>query len=223
MGRAGGGHRGARDRRSAAVGCAAGVGACQATLHTRACRGSPRPRVARDRDRQDPSARVARVSSEVAMIPADRPELAELRDAVRSLLAKAAPLADVERHGALPGGYERALWRRLAAEIGAAALLVPEKCDGVGAGIQEAAVVAEELGRALVPSPFLITAGLAALLLQDSPDAGGLLAKIAAGKATAAVVYRGADGEVDPAALPVRAREAADAAAGGTGWRLDGK
>jgi alkylation response protein AidB-like acyl-CoA dehydrogenase len=157
------------------------------------------------------------------MIPADRPELTELRDAVRSLLAKAAPLTDVERHGAQPGGYDRALWRRLAAEIGVAALLVPEKCGGVGAGIQEAAVVAEELGRALAPSPFLITAGLAALLLQGSPDEGGLLAEIAAGEVTAAVVYRGADGEVDPAALPVRARETADVAADGTGWRIDGQ
>lgn len=44
------------------------------------------------------------------------------------------------------------LWHTLSAGIGAAGLLVPEKLGGAGASHREAAVVLEELGRAVAPS-----------------------------------------------------------------------
>ena len=47
------------------------------------------------------------------------------------------------------------LWKELAQELGLSGLLVPEELDGVGAGLREAAVVVEELGRAVAPVPFL--------------------------------------------------------------------
>ncbi|WP_051804411.1 acyl-CoA dehydrogenase family protein [Streptomyces griseus] len=104
-----------------------------------------------------------------------------LRDAVRSLLADRAGhravLDRIETGDPYPAG------------IGAAGLLVPEELGGQGAGHREAAVVLEELGRAVAPAPYLTSAVVAtetllALGPGDGP-AAGLLAAMAAGERTA--------------------------------------
>ncbi|WP_407835657.1 acyl-CoA dehydrogenase family protein [Streptomyces sp. DSM 116496] len=107
----------------------------------------------------------------------------ELRTAVRSLLAarcdSAAVLARIE--GAEP--HDPELWRVLAAGIGTAGLLVPEKLGGQGAGHREAAVVLEELGRAAAPVPYLTSAVLATEILLgcESAESADLLRELAAG------------------------------------------
>ena len=50
--------------------------------------------------------------------------------------------------------------------MGFAGLLVPENFGGSGLGCVEAGVVMEEIGRTLMPSPFLATAVLAASALS---------------------------------------------------------
>ena len=115
----------------------------------------------------------------------------DLRAAVREVLADHCPpgavLGRVE--GAEP--YDPSLWRVLAADLGLAGLLVPEKLGGQGASAREAAVVLEELGGAVAPVPFLGSAVLAtsALLGCDTDDAGvvELLGRLAAGTETAAL------------------------------------
>lgn len=108
----------------------------------------------------------------------------ELRTAVRSLLAarcdSAAVLARIE--GGRP--HDPELWRVLAAGIGAAGLLVPEKLGGQGAGHREAAVVLEELGRAAAPVPYLTSAVLATEILLgcESAESADLLRELAAGR-----------------------------------------
>ncbi|MFD5142196.1 acyl-CoA dehydrogenase family protein [Streptomyces sp. NPDC058401] len=107
----------------------------------------------------------------------------ELRTAVRSLLAaRCAPAAVLARiEGA--GPHDPELWRVLAADIGTAGLLVPEKLGGQGAGHREAAVVLEELGRAAAPVPYLTSAVLATEILLgcESPESAELLRELAAG------------------------------------------
>ena len=87
--------------------------------------------------------------------------------------------------------YDPALWRALAAELGLAGLLVPEALGGQGASAREAAVVMEELGGAVAPTPFLGSAVLAtsALLGCDTADeaVAGLLGRLAAGRSAAAL------------------------------------
>ncbi|WUH94656.1 acyl-CoA/acyl-ACP dehydrogenase [Streptomyces sp. NBC_00433] len=115
----------------------------------------------------------------------------DLRAAVRAVLADrcghAAVLGRIE--SAEP--YDPALWRLLAAELGLAGLLVPEKLGGQGASAREAAVVLEELGGAVAPVPFLGSAVLAttALLGCDTADpaTAALLGRLAAGEARAAL------------------------------------
>ncbi|MFF2780503.1 acyl-CoA dehydrogenase family protein [Streptomyces sp. NPDC058052] len=111
-----------------------------------------------------------------------------LRDAVRSLLTDRAGHQAVLDRIETGDPYPAGLWPALAAGIGAAGLLVPEKLGGQGAGHREAAVVLEELGRAVTPAPYLTGAVIAtetllALAAADGP-AAGLLAESAAGGRT---------------------------------------
>jgi alkylation response protein AidB-like acyl-CoA dehydrogenase len=118
----------------------------------------------------------------------------ELRSAVRSVLEDRADWHTVLAGTESDRTYDTALWRTLAAEVGCAGLIVPEALGGAGASFREAAVVAEEIGRAVAPVPFLgsavlCTTALLSIAAQDSPDgvAGGLLAELAAGTATGAL------------------------------------
>jgi alkylation response protein AidB-like acyl-CoA dehydrogenase len=151
----------------------------------------------------------------VQLVPT--PEQDELRAAVRALLDKQAPKAlraTVDDHAP----DDRALWRRLGSELGVLGLAVPEELGGAGAGHVERAVVAEELGRALLPSPFLGSAVLATDLLVALDDRSGLLEALATGERVAAVAgvlapagdVAAADGALRGSAGPVIDAEGAD-------------
>ncbi|WP_411103867.1 acyl-CoA dehydrogenase family protein [Streptomyces sp. cmx-4-9] len=108
----------------------------------------------------------------------------ELRSAVRSLLADRCDAATVLTRAESGQPHDRALWHTLAAGIGAAGLLVPEKLGGQGAGHREAAVVLEELGRAVAPLPYLTSSVLATEILLgcDTDEAAPLLRELASGR-----------------------------------------
>jgi alkylation response protein AidB-like acyl-CoA dehydrogenase len=110
----------------------------------------------------------------------------DLRGAVRLVLADGAQWADVLARTETPQTYDGDLWRTLAAEVGCAGLLVPESAGGAGASYREAAVVAEETGRALAPVPFLGSAVVATAALLVAGD-GELLAQVASGELTVAL------------------------------------
>ncbi|WP_420000208.1 acyl-CoA dehydrogenase family protein [Streptomyces boninensis] len=148
----------------------------------------------------------------------------DLRAAVRALLADRSAAADViARTEAADGPYDAALWKSLARDIGAAGLLIPETLGGAGAGHPEAAVVLEELGRAVTPAPYLTGAVIAveALLGCDTEPAHGLLREIAEGSRVAvlalpwsahepAVTVQAADGRLTGRVTSVADAVAAD-------------
>ncbi|WP_405682697.1 acyl-CoA dehydrogenase family protein [Streptomyces sp. NBC_00057] len=110
----------------------------------------------------------------------------DLRAAVRSLLADRCDAPTVLARVESDTPYDPQLWKALAAGIGTAGLLVPEKLGGQGAGHREAAVVLEELGRSVAPAPYLTSAVVAtetllALAAQDGP-AAELLRDLATGR-----------------------------------------
>ena len=118
----------------------------------------------------------------------------ELRTAVADLLADRAPWAAVPARTESDEPYDPELWKALGSGIGAAGLLVPEELGGAGASLREAAVVAEELGKAVAPVPFLGNLTATALLLAARESGNGtvataddLLGRIASGEVTAAV------------------------------------
>jgi alkylation response protein AidB-like acyl-CoA dehydrogenase len=123
----------------------------------------------------------------------------ELRSAVRSVLDDRAPFEAVLARTESPQTYDTALWKTLAVDIGCAGLLIPESLGGAGASFREAAVVAEEIGRAVAPVPYLGSAVLATVALLSALPAGEagrggeashaaeLLTGLAAGTVTAAL------------------------------------
>ncbi len=114
-----------------------------------------------------------------------------LRSTVRDLLVDRCPPGRVLAAYDGDRSLTADLWKPLAVELGLAGLLVPEELGGAGASAREAAVVLEELGRAVAPVPFLTSAVLStSALLQDGrTEAGtGLLRELAEGARTCALL-----------------------------------
>ncbi|MCX4770634.1 Acyl-CoA dehydrogenase [Streptomyces sp. ADI92-24] len=118
----------------------------------------------------------------------------EIRRTVRELLARHSGPDDVRSAVGTREGYDAALWRRLAQGLGLPGLALPQEYGGAGCGPAELAVVCEEAGRALLPSPLLATAVLAAPLiaaLGTEEQRTALLPAVAAGELTAALAVPG--------------------------------
>ena len=99
-------------------------------------------------------------------------EQSMLRDSARGLISDKAPVSHLRqlRDSNDTTGFSRDLWKTFA-EMGFSGLLVPEDFGGSGLGCVEAGVVMEEIGRNLMPSPFLATAVLAASALSRGGSA----------------------------------------------------
>ncbi|MFH9012223.1 acyl-CoA dehydrogenase family protein [Streptomyces sp. NPDC017943] len=109
-----------------------------------------------------------------------------LRAAVRGLLTDHCDAPGVIARTESDTPHHLAVWKSLTDGMGLAGLLVPEELDGQGATHREAAVVLEELGRAVAPVPYLTSAVVAteALLACGADD---LLRDLATGTAIGAL------------------------------------
>jgi alkylation response protein AidB-like acyl-CoA dehydrogenase len=118
-----------------------------------------------------------------------------------------------------PTAFDRQLWKRMSAEMGLAGLAVPEQYGGAGFTFLELGLVLEEMGRALVVSPFLASCVMATnlLLALDDEDARKrLLPGLASGDVIGTVALAEDSGSWLPGTV------AATASADGEGWRIDG-
>jgi alkylation response protein AidB-like acyl-CoA dehydrogenase len=110
----------------------------------------------------------------------------QLRAVVRDLLADRSPLTAVLARVDAGEADDLPLWRALAADLGCAGLLIDESHGGAGASYREAAVVAEETGKAVACVPYLTSAVMATTALLGTGDAD-LLGGLASGRLTAAL------------------------------------
>lgn len=141
-----------------------------------------------------------------------------LRDGFRRLLADRCTEKDVRRVMETAGGYDAELWGQIA-EMGVTGLIIDEAHGGAGAGPLELEAVMEEAGAALLGSPLLSSAVLAAGLIQASGDEAvkaRLLPAIADGSLIATAALTGDAGTWTPEGVAVSASPA------GNGWKLDG-
>ncbi len=93
-----------------------------------------------------------------------------LRDLVRGVCGTYASLDTVRAMEDDPIGYPKEFWAQLAA-LDLTGLMIPEEYGGSGMTALEGAVVYEELGRALAPSPHFVSAVVAAgLFLRLGSD-----------------------------------------------------
>jgi len=112
-----------------------------------------------------------------------------LRQTVAALVEKHASPAAVREAMASERGYDESLWKLLCEQVGAAALVVPAQLGGAGGELADAAVVLEELGKALVPTPLLgTTLAELALLAADEPHAEAI-ERLAEGASIGTVVF----------------------------------
>ncbi|WP_326628223.1 acyl-CoA/acyl-ACP dehydrogenase [Streptomyces sp. NBC_01761] len=118
----------------------------------------------------------------------------EIRRTLRELLVKRCGPGEVRSAVRTAHGYDEALWRQLAQDLGLPGLALAQEYGGVGCGPVELAVACEETGRALLPSPLLATAALAAPLiaaLGTEAQRTALLPRITAGELTATLAVPG--------------------------------
>jgi alkylation response protein AidB-like acyl-CoA dehydrogenase len=145
-------------------------------------------------------------------------ELQAFRDSARDLLARLSPQERLRKlRGSLPG-FDRAAWTTLA-EAGWPAIVVPEAAGGLGLGLEYAAAVMEETGRALPPEPVLAGALLPSLLLSAVPVGGQrerLLAGLLDGSLVPAVAWQESSGLEDLEACATTAQREGDT------WLLHG-
>jgi alkylation response protein AidB-like acyl-CoA dehydrogenase len=154
-----------------------------------------------------------------------------LSDALASLLADRAGLDKVLARVESAQTYDDKLWEAVAADLGCAGLLIPERDGGAGASYREAAAAAEVLGSYVAPVPFLGSAVVATAALLSVAEgaqastgtpftpakaAADLLAKMADGGVTAAlaVPFATAPGSGFPASIRVAGPRPGDAATG---------
>jgi alkylation response protein AidB-like acyl-CoA dehydrogenase len=137
-----------------------------------------------------------------------------LSDALASLLADRGGLDAVLKRIESAQTYDDKLWQSVAADLGCAGLLIPERDGGAGASYREAAAAAEVLGANVAPVPFLGSAVVATAALLSVGSQGALLAKMADGGVTAAlaVPFATAPGTAYPALVRVAGKRAGDAA-----------
>ena len=114
-----------------------------------------------------------------------------LREMVRGVCSTASSLEQVRALEDDPIGYSPEFWQQLA-DLDLTGLMIPEEYGGSGMTALEGAVVYEELGRALAPSPHFVSAVLSAgLLLRAGSDTQkqDLLPQIAKGTAIATTAW----------------------------------
>ncbi|MEZ5169988.1 MAG: acyl-CoA dehydrogenase family protein [Acidimicrobiia bacterium] len=138
---------------------------------------------------------------------AERRDLLEsLRETARVVLGRESASERVRGLLDDPVGHDPALWATMA-DLGWLGLHAPESLGGSGAGFGELAVVAEELGRHLTPSPFLGSAVLAtSALLEagDTPATREWVPRLCEGSAIGAAVLTGSDGAVGADTVDLR-------------------
>src|SRR3954465_14297816 len=97
------------------------------------------------------------------------PEQELLRESVRRTCGRHSGTDVVRKLENDPVGFSPALWSALG-ELGLLGLTIDEEQGGSGMTMVDAAVVYEELGRALVPSPHFVSCVLAAGVRTRSGD-----------------------------------------------------
>ena len=110
----------------------------------------------------------------------------EFREMLRRFFEEKAPSAEVRQMMASPQGFDADLWKQMAVELGLQGVHLPEEVGGQGAGFLELGIVLEEMGRVVLPSPFLSSVVLAAGSIRHAgseAEQASLLAAIASGEA----------------------------------------
>ena len=140
-----------------------------------------------------------------------------LRTTAREFLAKECPIAVVRGLMDDARGYQPETWAKMA-ELGWLGLLLPEEHGGANLSAVDLIVVAEELGRALTPSPFFATLQGSLAILHGGTDTQRkeMLPAVAAGRRVLSFAITEESGNENADELSTRATRS------GANWTLSG-
>jgi alkylation response protein AidB-like acyl-CoA dehydrogenase len=131
-----------------------------------------------------------------------------LKDTIKRFLAERCPTTRVRQIMEGDADLEKALWKELA-ELGAAGVIVPAEHGGLEREMLDLALVAEELGYAATPGPF-IGAAMATVALVEGGDASlqqQWLPAMASGDALVTAAWGETDAEWTPERLRTTAKD----------------
>ncbi|MGK8506576.1 acyl-CoA dehydrogenase family protein [Nocardia asiatica] len=141
----------------------------------------------------------------------------------RDFLARTVPVGTVRALAESGTGFDRDWWRR-GAELGWTAMLVPERLGGgtiSGRAMTELASVAEEMGRACAPGPFVTTSAVLAGLATQADRLADVVAAVCTAETIATwAVYE--PGRGFEALSPDASGPGTRAERDGDGYRVDG-
>ena len=131
-----------------------------------------------------------------------------LKNSAREFLDKECPKKHVRAMMDDEKGYSPELWKKMAG-LGWQGLVFPEQYGGVGSSFLDLVVLLEEMGRALLPAPFLSTvvqAGRAILLAGNEQQKKDYLTKIANGDLIMTMALTETTGATEAADITMKAK-----------------
>lgn len=154
----------------------------------------------------------------MALVLTEEQEL--LRQSARDFVANNHSLRRLRalRDAKDPVGFSRDVWNEMA-RLGWTGIIFPDQFGGAGLGYMDLAVVMEELGRGLLPEPFLsavLLGGNAVLLGGSENQKQTLLPALIEGKLLLTLASHEARSRFDVCHVATRAERS------GTGWKLNG-
>ncbi|MEW6128444.1 MAG: acyl-CoA dehydrogenase family protein [Acidobacteriota bacterium] len=141
-----------------------------------------------------------------------------LQDSARTFFSRECAPERVRELMASDTAHDDNLWRAIA-DQGWTGLIIPEQYGGLGLGLVEMAVIAEEMGRACLPGAFVSTLWASALIEKAGSEEqkAKWLDGISAGDVKATVALLEASADWNPAAVQLKAER------DGEGFRIHGR
>ena len=111
-------------------------------------------------------------------------EQEQFREVVARFCRDKSPTSTIRELSESPQGYDPGIWTQLCEELGLVGIHIPESRGGSGFTATELGIIMEELGRSLLPVPYL-SASLACSAvsqIEDSTVRDDLMARLVAGQ-----------------------------------------
>jgi alkylation response protein AidB-like acyl-CoA dehydrogenase len=135
-----------------------------------------------------------------------------LQRSAREFLTQECPPTFVREMYKDRDGFSRELHRKMA-EQGWTGLLIPEAHGGLGLKLLDMAVLLEEMGRAVVPGPFLFSSVLFTLALMQGGTTSqkkSWLSRVASGEAVGTLAFLEAEDRLDARGVQLKAKKSRD-------------
>jgi len=135
-----------------------------------------------------------------------------LKTMARDFLANECPMTRVRELMEDDTGFSQDLWKKMA-EVGWLGLVLPEEYGGAGMNFRDLTILLEEMGRTVLPSPFISTlllVGMPVLAHGTEEQKNEILPKIASGEVVCTLAALEEDGDWWADSINVRADRRGD-------------